>query len=351
MAQELSPATVASDQRQFNYQVRLDGPFGSGQSVILYATSQMTENRSAAYENYNIVHLPTDLFAYRNTTARTFQISGKVVSRNEGEARVNARNLDLVRSWMLPGFAGTGAPPPILFLSAYRNPGTDRLPVILRTYTWTYPEDVDYIFSSDGETIMPIISQLNLEVVECWSAEEINLKKWKIDIGNDGEMSLGAGSTSISGLTPFTAASNFKGIASSAAQLPAGFTSPSLGTFSGALGAPQFGGGFIPGGPPVAPNSIGAAIGSTLGAVNSARSLINNSVGLIANSRQIIDRTLVNSANAFINGVPIDRIAAQVSNNVAQTANAAAFSALNVAANFGDAFRRTTALIPPLVKD
>lgn len=131
----------------------------------------LSESRSANYDPWSIVHLPTDLYAYRNTSSRNWAISAILVSRTAQEAEANAKILHTVRSWLLPDFARTGAPPEILKFSAYGDPNINEVRCILQNYSWNYPSEVDYVFIPDHK--MPVISTLNITLMEVWSATQI----------------------------------------------------------------------------------------------------------------------------------------------------------------------------------
>ena len=197
-----------------SFKVTIDGPGGQ---VIFQASVPVTESRSVNYENYNIVHLPTDIWAYRNTSARRFSIQGKLVSRTPGEAGENVLYLNLIRRWTLPGFGDTGATPPIVKLSAYQNSNIDGLNCIIRSYSWTFPDDVDYIYTASEP--MPVIGILGLELDETYTAEEITAQKWVTKVTGGGNFETGAGSDASSftiGLGGSNGAS-FTGLASGGA--------------------------------------------------------------------------------------------------------------------------------------
>ncbi len=161
------------------WKTKLKGPNGT---IIFDVSAGLPESRTASYDNYSLVHMPVDLYAYKNTTSRTFSIHGKLVSRNATEADRNLRYLDLVRSWVLPSFGESGAPPPILKLSSYDNLNIKDTTCVMRSYSWEFPDDVDYIF--DGISPMPIIGTLNIELVEIYSANEVlAITPWKIKLG------------------------------------------------------------------------------------------------------------------------------------------------------------------------
>jgi len=149
--------------------VHISGEFSR---VIFEVTpGSLTESRTANYDPWSLVHLPTDLYAYRNTSSRTWAISAMIVSRTPQEAEANSKILNTVRSWVLPDFARTGAPPEILTFSAYDDPNIDHVTCILQSYSWNYPADVDYVYLTKHK--MPIISTLSLNLMEIWSAAKI----------------------------------------------------------------------------------------------------------------------------------------------------------------------------------
>lgn len=178
------------------YKVRITG---GGGYVRFEASSPVSESRVANYEGYNIVHLPTSLWAYRNTNGRHFSIAGKLVSRTPNEATANAGYLTTVRSWVLPAFGTSGATPPIVFLTAYDNKQINRVPCVVLSYNWTFPDDVDYIYATSEP--MPVIGMLTIELEEAYSAEQITAGAWKISPQSGGSFSeVGvAGSASSSG--------------------------------------------------------------------------------------------------------------------------------------------------------
>lgn len=160
------------------YKVRIVGP--NEQTVIFQASAPLGESRSVEYDGYNIVHLPTTLLSYHRTSSRQFHVTGKLVSRTEDEANENVRYLDYIRSWALPDFGGTGATPPILTLYAYGNTNINGRRVVLRSYEWTFPDEVDYVWS--GDQPMPVIGMLSVALEEAYSAEEVTAQAWKISV-------------------------------------------------------------------------------------------------------------------------------------------------------------------------
>jgi len=216
----------------------------SGKDAVWFeASAPITESRSANYTGHDIIHLPTDIWAYKNTTARSFQITAKIVSRNADEAKANSRYLDLIRSWVLPDFGNSGATPPIVKLSAFYNTNIDKVPCIIKSYSFGYPEDVDWIYAGAelnagtgrnkkvGSSAMPVIMSITVDLSEAYTPAQITARYWKMSLSKGGGFVLGGANDDVTSsgggkqqigegtLTPnmidLTGDSSFTGIASS----------------------------------------------------------------------------------------------------------------------------------------
>lgn len=278
------------------YKVAVQGPGGV---VIFEASSPVTEDRSATYQGFDITHLPTDIPAYKNTGSRKFSITGKLVSRNAAEATANAGYLDLIRSWILPDYGGTGATPPILKFYAYKNNNINGSQVILKQYSMTFPEDVDYIFT--GSVPMPTITTLTLSLDEVYTPEQITAGAWKItpptvkrppDAFGNGDSSFHAtGGSSIGGITlgsiipvATALATVIKGGAGASAALTSlsGFALGTAGSLIGSNPAIQS---FVQGAASTVSSVVKTAETTVQGALNSATASVTGFVNSIGSSK------------------------------------------------------------------
>jgi len=158
--------------------------------IISYASPHLDESRSANFQKYDLTHAPADIHAYINTGSRTFSFSIPLISRNIQEARLNYRTLSFARKWVLPPFStlsgaapGSTTIPYILRLSAYKHPDINRVPVILQDYRWSFPNDVDYIFSDPNDpqfVPMPVVGELSLSLTETYSASQLTNGDWRM---------------------------------------------------------------------------------------------------------------------------------------------------------------------------
>lgn len=209
--------------------------------VVFDVTPDLSESRRVNYSSVDPVHMPGQIFVYKNTASRTFSLSNiKLISRTQDEAEKNLNYLWILRSWMMPRFGsgsstvspyqqrrrdrirnrqysedqaaslqkrgqlGTellGAPPPVLLLSAYSKgfgQMTDQagdsqemtkqhinnVPVVMDSLTIPYPSEIDYIKSTSGVP-MPTIMIIDISLLETHSAgeyERFSLDQYKAGI-------------------------------------------------------------------------------------------------------------------------------------------------------------------------
>lgn len=174
------------------------------EQVIFEATPEFSESRSIQYKNIDPVHAPGAIYMYAMTNARTFSIQGKLISRSVNEATRNLAYIQYLRTWAMPVFGTVnqqtaapgegilGAPPALLFLTAYSqgNPGAQavaatvpatngspvpaignniyQVPVIITQLDIPYPSDVDYIPTINNIPV-PTIVTVSLNLVEAHS--------------------------------------------------------------------------------------------------------------------------------------------------------------------------------------
>ena len=222
-----------SDHSRNVFRVSLRDPYGGGK-VNFDVTPDLSETRQVNYKTIEPVHMPGQLYVYNNTTARSFSLTGiKLISRTQTEADLNMARLRLLRAWTMPRFGacsstltkenrknrqlyayeannnpnspeyervedwvavnptqrqvGTerlGAPPPVLFLSAYaqesdRSPGhLRRIPVVINSLSINYPSDVTYIPSTSGQPMATVMT-VDIQLLETHSPSEYS--KFSLD--------------------------------------------------------------------------------------------------------------------------------------------------------------------------
>lgn len=152
----------------------------SGKSVIfIESTPSISDTRSVEWDEFQAVHSPGGVPIYNKTKSREFKLSWQLVSRNQDEATINLSILTEIRRWAMPDF-GTrhflnrkGSPPPIIEFSLYGENHFKDVPCVMTSYSFNYPDDVDYIPCSDL-TPFPILATIEVSLREAWSTNELS---------------------------------------------------------------------------------------------------------------------------------------------------------------------------------
>jgi len=188
----MSLSTFVGDQ---TVKVRLVGS-RSRSAVVFNVSPDIVENRNVNYKSMDPIHMPGQIMVYQSTANRTINITSvKIVSRTKAEAGINLDQLNVLRSWTMPHFGNTGseiefgplgAPPEVLFFSAYSNVKAQKslykIPTVLTNLSIPYPSDVDYIEADDDKTPFPTFMSIDLQLSEIHSPAEFSgfsLAKYK----------------------------------------------------------------------------------------------------------------------------------------------------------------------------
>jgi len=164
--------------------VKLISQNGDKDSVVFNVMPNISESRSASYEEVSIAQHPGAILKYQTTSARTWGVGGiKLISRNEEEANRNQEIINILRSWLMPYYgAGTansagpslfGAPPDVLTFSAYGDTVIGPVSVVLESLNINWSNDVDYIHTSSGQAF-PVILSFDISLKEAWSPKEFS---------------------------------------------------------------------------------------------------------------------------------------------------------------------------------
>lgn len=154
----------------------------TGEEVLFRVMPTINEGRQAAYDDVLMPHHPGLIAKYNHTGPRTWSIGNiKLISRTIAEADENQQIINTLRGWLMPYYGyGTenstpellGAPPDILEFTAYGDHNIGKIPVVLESLGWDWPNDVDWIHTSGGEPFPVILNIGSLTLKEAWSPRE-----------------------------------------------------------------------------------------------------------------------------------------------------------------------------------
>lgn len=129
----------------------------SSNGMVWNVTPIISEQRTINYETEQSIHTNSNYNNYKNTSNTVINIQGDFYANTAAEAMYMLSCINFIRSVSLMDFgreaaisnnpkkAVLGSPPPILLLSAYGKYIYNDIPVILKSYGFNYPNDVDYI--------------------------------------------------------------------------------------------------------------------------------------------------------------------------------------------------------------
>lgn len=143
-----------------------------GETVLRFLDQPvLQESRGAQYEAESLLHAPESFQAYTSTEQREFTIDGRFFCRNEADVQTNSNIINVVRSLVMPDYNNSGSPPVPVKLYAYGTWHLHGLPCLVKSYDFTFPNDVDYI-SINGIS-MPVIFNIALTLSEQHSVKQL----------------------------------------------------------------------------------------------------------------------------------------------------------------------------------
>lgn len=125
--------------------------------MVWNVTPTISESRVVNYDVEQPVHTNSGFNNYKNTANATYTVQGTFYANSGKEAQYLLACMIFLRSMTMmdfgriaadsqnPDFAVAGAPPPILLFSAYGRYMFNDIPVIIKTVSFNFTDDVDYV--------------------------------------------------------------------------------------------------------------------------------------------------------------------------------------------------------------
>jgi len=131
--------------------------------VVFPYTPNIQISHDVNYGTYDLTHTNYQPHYYVNSTNPTLSMSAQMTAQTFEEAAYTAAAIQFFKSCTKMSFGTSkrgnlaasdrsGMPPPVLILSGYGGLNIENVPVIIKNFSYTLPEDVDYItFQSGGQ--------------------------------------------------------------------------------------------------------------------------------------------------------------------------------------------------------
>lgn len=126
------------------------GPLAATNGVVFPYTPSISVTYSANYEQTELPHSNYRMYNYKNSAVENITITADFTAQDTAEANYLLAVIHFFRS-ATKMFYGkdqnptAGTPPPLCYLTGYGDYAFDHHPVVISSFTLTYPTDVDYI--------------------------------------------------------------------------------------------------------------------------------------------------------------------------------------------------------------
>jgi uncharacterized protein YkwD len=127
-------------------------PLAATNGVIFPYTPMISVSYTANYTNYDLTHSNFKIHTYKNSSVENITITGDFTAQDTAEANYLLAVMHFFKT-VTKMFYGQdqnpqrGIPPPLVYLSGFGQYQFDMHPVVITSYTHTFPTDVDYISS------------------------------------------------------------------------------------------------------------------------------------------------------------------------------------------------------------
>lgn len=125
-------------------------PLKSTNGVIFPYTPQITMSYSANYDSVDPTHSNYKIYNYKSSSVDSISIIGDFTAQDTTEANYLLAVIHFFKS-VTKMFYGKdenptkGSPPPLCYLSGYGTYAFDMHPIVISSFSLSYPNDVDYI--------------------------------------------------------------------------------------------------------------------------------------------------------------------------------------------------------------
>lgn len=136
-----------------------------GKGVIFPYVPQISVSYNATYAATDLPHSNYKIYNYMSSSVEAIQITADFTAQDIYEANYLLAVIHFFKS-VTKMFYGNdsnpirGMPPPLCYLSGHGEYGFDNHPVVVQTFSLTYPNDVDYINAGEASNV-PLLPVYN----------------------------------------------------------------------------------------------------------------------------------------------------------------------------------------------
>lgn len=165
-----------------NYNDPFDGPgtiLNRNKGIIFPYTPVISYSQTVNYSQYDLVHTNYAINSFVNSRPGNIGITAPFINQTQEEAAYTFAVIHFLRVVTKMNFGNStlpGTPPPVLEFSAYGKYNFNSIPVLVGSFSTTYPNDVDYVSVSinNNEIRLPTTMEIQIDLIPQYSAQKQN---------------------------------------------------------------------------------------------------------------------------------------------------------------------------------
>jgi len=139
----------------------------------------ITVSHRANYESENLLHSNYTTPYYTHSAVDSISIQGRFTAQTENEAKYILSMMHFFRTVTKMFYAGKdnrGTPPPVLYLDAYGQYMFDHIPIVVKDFNYTLPNDVNYMTVTFMNKVckVPLDLNITLDTMPLYSRNKIS---------------------------------------------------------------------------------------------------------------------------------------------------------------------------------
>lgn len=164
-----------------SYTVPFQGPGSplarTDNGIIFPFTPTINYQHQTEYSQYDLVHTNYAINSFVKSRPGNIQISAQFHHQTIDEAVYTVGVIHFLKVCSKMNFGindrDAGTPPPLLSFSAYGPINFQNVPVFIGNYSFSYPEDVDYVNvnTSVGNVQLPVSMTISIDLIPHYSPE------------------------------------------------------------------------------------------------------------------------------------------------------------------------------------
>lgn len=145
---------------------------------------RFTVRHVARYGTQSVSHANQDFRYYIDTPSQSFEISGDLTAQDQKQAAYMLATFHFFSLVTKMRFGtndeNAGLPPPIMLLSGYGPYSFNDLPVIVETFSYNFPNDIDYVdvVVNGVKNKVPAITNISLSVTVQNTPDKLRSFNW-----------------------------------------------------------------------------------------------------------------------------------------------------------------------------